>query len=166
MALFNIAQLRAQLARHQRLIGIDPGAKRIGVALSDVNLTLASPYGVIARGKLRHVAAALRDVATREDAGGLVVGWPLSMDGSVGPAAQAVRDWAGDLSTAVGLPAALWDERLSSVAVNEHMAEALDLSWKKRATRVDAAAASYILQSALEAPLPGAGCLPSPPDAV
>jgi putative holliday junction resolvase len=157
MPLFNMVQLRAALARDQRLIGIDPGAKRIGVALSDVGLTLASPYGVIARGKLRTVAAEIRAIAAREDAGGLVIGWPLSMDGSVGPAAQAVRDWAGDLSAATGLPAALWDERLSSVAVNEHMIEVLDLSRKRRAARVDAAAASYILQASLDATAPETG---------
>lgn len=149
-----MAELRAGLGRGQRLIGLDPGSKRIGVALSDVMLTLASPYAVLPRGKLRHVAAELRALAAREGAGGLVVGWPLSMDGSVGPAAQAVRDWAGDLSTAAGLPAALWDERLSSVAVNQHLIEALDLSRKKRAARVDAAAASYILQAALDASAP------------
>jgi putative Holliday junction resolvase len=151
MPLFNMAQMRAALARDQRLIGIDPGAKRIGVALSDVMLTMASPYGMIPRGKLRHVAAEIRAIAAREGAGGLVVGWPLSMDGGIGPAAQAVRDWAGDLSNATGLPAALWDERLSSAAVNEHMIEVLDLSRKKRAARVDAAAAAYILQAALDA---------------
>jgi putative holliday junction resolvase len=151
MPLFNMAELRAGLERGQRLIGIDPGAKRIGVALSDVTLMLASPYAVLRRGKLRSIAAELRALASREGAGGLVVGWPLSMDGSVGPAAQAVRDWAGDLSAAAGLPAALWDERLSSVAVNEHLTEVLNLSRKKRGAWVDAAAAAYILQAALDA---------------
>lgn len=146
-----MAELRTGLARGQRLIGVDPGAKRIGVALSDVGLMLASPYAVLPRGKLRGVAAELRALAAREGAGGIVVGWPLSMDGSVGPAAQAVRDWAGDLSEAAGLPAALWDERLSSVAVNQHFIETLDLSRGKRAARVDAAAAAYILQAALDA---------------
>lgn len=151
MPLFNMAELRAGLGRGQRLIGIDPGSKRIGVALSDVMLTLASPYTVLPRGKLRGIAAELQALAAREGAGGLVVGWPLSMEGSVGPAAQAVRDWAGDLSQTAGLPAALWDERLSSVAVNQHFIEALDLSRKRRAARVDAAAAAYILQAALDA---------------
>jgi putative Holliday junction resolvase len=151
MPLLDMRELRAGLAPGQRLIGIDPGSKRIGVALSDVGLTLASPYAVLPRGKLKGIAAELRALAAREDAGGLVVGWPLSMDGSVGPAAQAVRDWAGDLSAAAGLHAALWDERLSSVAVNQHFIEALDLSRKKRAARVDAAAAAFILQAALDA---------------
>ena len=94
MPLFNIADLRGGLARGQRLIGLDPGTKTIGVALSDVSLLLASPYGSLRRGKLGQTAAELAAVARREGAGGLVVGWPLSMDGSMGPAAQAVRDWA------------------------------------------------------------------------
>lgn len=154
MPLFNMAELRAGLRRGQRLIGLDPGGKRVGVALSDAELRLASPYGVLPRGKLRVLAAELRALAAREEAGGLVVGWPLSMDGSVGPAAQAVRDWAGDLSAAAGLPAALWDERLSTVAVDEHLTEVLRLTRKKREARVDAAAASYILQAALDATAP------------
>jgi putative Holliday junction resolvase len=158
MPLFNMAELRAGLARGRRLIGIDPGAKRVGVALSDAGLTLATPYGVLPRGKLRQIAAELRALARREKAGGLVVGWPLTLDGAVGPAAQAARDWAGDLSNAVGLPTAMWDERLSSATVNDYMTEVLGLSREKRATRVDAAAAACILQAALDATAPpGAG---------
>ena len=94
MALFNLRDLRAALARNQRLIGLDPGSRTIGVALSDVGLSLASPYGAIKRGKLRDNAAEIVAIARKEGAGGLVVGLPLSMDGSVGPAAQAARDWA------------------------------------------------------------------------
>jgi putative Holliday junction resolvase len=117
MALFNLTELRALLARDQRLIGLDPGAKTIGVALSDVRLMLASPYASLRRGKLRDNAAELLAVARKEGAGGLVVGLPLSMDGTAGPAAQAARDWTLALSAATGLPAALWDERLSTAAV-------------------------------------------------
>ena len=94
MALFNLRDLRAALARNQRLIGLDPGSRTIGVALSDVGLSLASPYGVIKRGKMRDNAAEIVAIARKEDAGGLVVGLPLSMDGSVGPAAQSASDWA------------------------------------------------------------------------
>ena len=98
MPVFNLRDLRAVLARNQRLIGIDPGSRTIGVALSDVGLSLASPYGSIRRGKLRDTAAEIVAIARKESAGGLVVGLPLSMDGSVGPAAQAARDWALALS--------------------------------------------------------------------
>ena len=86
MALFNLRDLRAALARNQRLIGLDPGSRTIGVALSDVGLSLASPYGAIRRGKMRENAAEIVAIARKEVQ--LVVGLPLSMDGSVGPAEQ------------------------------------------------------------------------------
>ncbi len=151
MALFNITELRAQLPPGQRLIGLDPGAKTIGVALSDVSLLLASPYSLLRRGKLSQASAELKAIARREGAGGLVVGWPLSMDGTMGPAAQAVRDWARALSDMTGLPTALWDERLSSAAVNRFLVAEADMTRRKRATVVDQMAAAYILQAALDA---------------
>jgi len=151
MALFNLRDLRAALARNQRLIGLDPGSRTIGVALSDVGLSLASPYGAIKRGRLRDNAAEIVAIARKEGAGGLVVGLPLSMDGTQGPAAQAARDWALALSEAAGLPAALWDERLSSAAVNRMLVGEADLSRKRRAQVVDRAAAAWMLQAALDA---------------
>ncbi|PWS36494.1 Holliday junction resolvase RuvX [Falsiroseomonas bella] len=149
-----VAELRASLPRATRLIGLDPGTKVIGVALSDVSLTLASPYTALKRGKLGAVAAEVAAIARKEGAGGLVVGLPLGMDGSFGPAAQAAKDWGRALAEAAALPVAFWDERLSSAAVNRAMIEA-DLSRAKRAERVDAAAAAYMLQAALDATHPG-----------
>ena len=151
MALFNLSDLRAGLTRDQRLIGIDPGSKIIGIALSDVRLMLASPWGSIKRAKLRDNAAEIAALAAKEGAGGLVVGLPLSMDGTVGPAAQAARDWSLALSEAVGLPVALFDERLSSTAVNRFLVEEMDLSRAKRAAAVDKLAATWMLQAALDA---------------
>jgi putative holliday junction resolvase len=150
MPVFNLRDLRAALARNQRLIGIDPGSRTIGVALSDVGLSLASPYGSIRRGKLRDTAADIVAIARKESAGGLVVGLPLSMDGSVGPAAQAARDWALALSEATQMPVALWDERLSSTAVNRFLIGEADLSRRKRAAAVDRMAAAWMLQAALD----------------
>ena len=89
MALLGIRDLRERLALNQRLIGLDPGSRTIGVALSDVGLSLASPYGSLRRRRLRDNAAEFLAIAQKEDAGGIVVGLPLSMDGSLGPAAQA-----------------------------------------------------------------------------
>jgi putative Holliday junction resolvase len=149
--LLSMQALRATLGRNQRLIGLDPGSRTIGVALSDVGLMLASPYGSIKRGKLRDKAAEIASVALKEGAGGLVVGLPLSMDGSVGPAAQAARDWALALSEATGLPVALWDERLSSAAVNRFLIAEADASRRKRAEVVDRMAAAWMLQAALDA---------------
>jgi putative pre-16S rRNA nuclease len=151
MPLFNLSDLLAGLKRDDRLIGIDPGARTIGLALSDVRRTLATPYGSLRRRKLRENAAEIAAIARKEGAGGLVVGLPLSMDGSLGPAAQAARDWAGALSDATGLPAAMWDERLSSAAANRILIADADLSRAKRAASVDRLAAAWLLQAALDA---------------
>jgi putative Holliday junction resolvase len=150
MPLLPLPELRAGLPRHARLIGLDPGTRLIGVALSDVTLTLASPYGSIRRGKLSANAAEVAAIARKEGAGGLVIGLPLGMDGSFGPAAQAAKDWGRALADSAGLPVAFWDERLSSAAVNRAMIEA-DMTRARRAKAVDAAAAAYTLQAALDA---------------
>lgn len=151
MALCELNDLRQQLGRDQRLIGLDLGTRTIGVALSDVRLMLATPYGSLRRGKLAATAAEVLKIARKEGAGGLVVGLPLSMDGTFGPAAQAARDWTRSLSEATGLPAAMWDERLSSNAVNRFLIGDADLTRKKRAEAVDRSAAAWMLQAALDA---------------
>lgn len=151
MPLFNLRDLRVALRPNERLIGLDPGSRTIGVALSDVQLLLASPYGTIRRGKLRDNAGEILVMARKEGAGGVVVGLPLLMDGTVGPAAQAARDWTLAVSDATGLPAAVWDERLSSVVMNRFLVEEADLSRDRRAKVIDRMAAAYMLQAALDA---------------
>lgn len=151
MPLLALPALRARLTKDQRLIGIDPGSKTIGVALSDVRLMLASPFGSLKRGKLTANAAEIVAIARQENAGGLVVGLPLSMDGTSGPAAQGARDWALALSEATGLPAAVFDERLSSAAANRFLIAEADVSRRRRAVAVDRLAASWMLQAALDA---------------
>lgn len=150
MALFNLPDLMGKLGPGQRLLGVDPGTKRIGVALSDTGRMIATPYATLARTKLARNAEEIAGIAVREGVGGLVVGWPLSLDGSVGRAAQAVRDWALALTELSGLPGALWDERLSSSAVNRFLIREADLSRERRAEVVDRAAAAWILQAALD----------------
>jgi putative Holliday junction resolvase len=154
MPLFNMTDLRAQLLPGQRLLGIDPGARSIGLALSDVTLMLASPHSTLRRGKLSENAASIARIAQKEGVGGLVVGLPLSMDGTAGPAAQAARDWTHALSAATNLPAALFDERLSSSAVNRFLIQEADMTRKRRAEVVDRMAAAYMLQAALDASRP------------
>jgi putative Holliday junction resolvase len=149
--ILTLPELLANLKPGQRLLGLDPGTKTIGVALSDVGLMIASPHATLKRAKLAVNVAEILALARKQDAGGLVVGLPLSMDGTLGPAAQSARDWARALSEATGLPAALWDERLSSAAVNRFLIDEADLSRARRATMVDRMAAAYMLQAALDA---------------
>jgi putative Holliday junction resolvase len=151
MAIINLTDLIAGLARDERLLGIDLGARRVGLALSDARRVLATPYGTLPRRKLSTNAAEIVVIARREGVGGLVVGLPLSMNGTFGPAAQGARDWAFALTAATGLDVALWDERLSTAAVTRTMIDEADLSRTKRAAVVDRSAAAWILQSALDA---------------
>lgn len=157
MAILDVYDLCARLSGTQRLIGIDLGSKTIGVALSDVRRRLASPYAGIPRRKLSENAAEIGAIALKEGAFGIVVGLPLSMDGTAGPAAQAARDWTHALTAALGLPCALWDERLSSAAVNRTLVHDADLTRTKRAAVVDRSAAAWMLQGALDAVAEQAG---------
>jgi putative holliday junction resolvase len=152
MPLINLTELRASLPRGARLLGLDPGSRSIGIALSDVTLLIASPYSSLRRGKLLDNAGSIARIARKEGAGGLVIGLPLSLDGSAGPAAQAARDWSHALSAATDLPAALWDERLSSAAVNRFLITEADMTRRRRADVVDRMAAAYMLQAALDRP--------------
>jgi putative Holliday junction resolvase len=151
MPLFNLPDLMARLAPNARLIGLDPGARRIGVALSDVNRQLASPYTTVHRAKLKHNAAEIRAIADEEGAGGLVIGLPLGEDGKLGPAAQAARDWAHAMSSATGLPATMWDETLTTADLHEMLIGEADMTRERRAAVIDKMAAAKILQMALDA---------------
>jgi putative holliday junction resolvase len=151
MPLFNLTELIKSLAPNVRLLGLDPGARRIGVALSDVERRIASPYATIARGKLAHNAAEIVAIAEEEGVGGLVVGLPLGQDGELGPAAQSARDWAHAVSRATGLPATMWDETLTTADLHEMLTGEVDMSRARRAAVIDKMAAAKILQMALDA---------------
>ena len=149
--LLSLPDLLGAVPAGQRLLGLDPGSRMIGVAVSDVTLMLASPHTAIKRAKLAINAAEIANIAKKLGAGGLVVGLPLSMDGSFGPAAQAARDWARALGEFTAIPCALWDERLSSAAVNRFLIQEADMTRHRRAEVVDRTAAAYMLQAALDA---------------
>ena len=150
MTLFNLAEFSHQLAPNARLLGLDPGAKRIGVALSDVGRRIASPYTVLPRAKLKQNAAEIAAIIAKEGVGGLVIGLPLDEDQKIGPRAQAARDWAHALAAATGLPVTMQDESLTTADAHERMIEA-GVSRERRAELVDKLAAAGILQAALDA---------------
>ena len=145
----SLSELKAGLKRGERLMGVDLGSKTIGLALSDISLTVATPLETIKRTKFGADAARLLALAAEHGVGGLVVGLPVNMDGSEGPAAQSARAFARNLEKLSPLPLAFWDERLSTAAVTRTLIEA-DTSRARRAEVVDKMAAAYILQGALE----------------
>lgn len=133
----------------RRLIGVDLGTKTIGLALSDVGRSIASPLETIKRAKFSIDVKRLVELADKHGVGGLVVGLPLNMDGSEGPRAQATRAFVRNLAVHLPLPVAFWDERLTTAAVTRTLLEA-DASRARRSDLVDKMAASYILQGALD----------------
>jgi putative Holliday junction resolvase len=135
--------------REKRLLALDLGDKTIGLALSDVTRTVASPLQALPKKKFTVNAAELAGLVAEHDVGGIVIGLPINMDGSEGPRAQSARQFAANLAGKLDLPIALWDERLSTAAVIRTLIEA-DASRARRAALVDKLAAAYILQGALD----------------
>jgi putative Holliday junction resolvase len=131
------------------LVGLDLGTKTIGVASSDPDRRLATGVETVARKTFTVDAARLLALAAERKAAGFVLGLPINMDGSEGPRAQSTRAFARNLARLTELPIALWDERLSTVAVERDLIEA-DVSRKKRAGVIDQHAAAFILQGALD----------------
>ena len=144
-----IEDLPQFLLPEARLLGLDVGTKTVGMALSDVTRTVATPYDTIRRTKFTADAKTIRQVVETNRIGALVIGLPLNLDGSEGPRAQSTRAFARNLAAHIQVPIAFWDERLSTAAVERHLIEA-DASRKRRAQVIDRMAAAYILQGALD----------------
>lgn len=131
------------------LVGLDLGTKTIGVAVSDPDRRIATPVETIARQRFTSDAQRILALAGERRAIGFVLGLPINMDGSEGPRAQATRAFARNLAKLTDLPIALWDERLSTAAVERELIAA-DASRARRKAVIDAHAAAYILQGALD----------------
>jgi putative Holliday junction resolvase len=133
-----------------RVLGLDLGSKRIGVAVSDLSGTIASPLTVLARAK-RHADdhAAVRALVVEEEAERVVVGLPLSLDGSVGPAAEGAIAEADEMASVVGVPVETFDERLTTVTADRNLME-LRMRAEARRRVVDKVAAAVMLQTWLD----------------
>lgn len=149
MPVLSLADAIAVLPPRGALIGLDLGSKTIGVAASDPERRVAAPVETISRQRFNLDARRILDLAAERRAAGLVLGLPINMDGSEGPRAQATRAFARNLARLTELPIALWDERLSTAAV-ERALIAADASRAKRQKVIDQHAAAYILQGALD----------------
>lgn len=149
MSLVEVAALPSCLGRDQRLLGLDLGTKTIGLALSDVSRTVATPFETLRRSKFTADATALFAVVDRHEVGGLVLGLPVEMDGGEGSRCQSTRAFVTNLLRLRDLPIVLWDERLSTAAVTRTLLDA-DSSRRRRAEVVDKMAAAYILQGLLD----------------
>jgi len=147
----NISALVEALPRGQRLLGLDIGDKTIGLAISDPMFMIASPVKTLMRSKkFSPTINEMRDIIAKEEVGGLLVGLPVSMDGTEGPRCQKTRDLTTEITQQLDIPAAFWDERLSTSAIERFLVTEADMTRKRRKEVVDKRAAGYILQGALD----------------
>ncbi|KQV56722.1 MULTISPECIES: Holliday junction resolvase RuvX [unclassified Caulobacter] len=151
MPVLDIADFAAALPQHAPVVGLDPGEKTLGVAVSDVTRTVASPLALIEKTKFTQDAEALFKLMDSRGAVGIVIGLPMNMDGTEGVRCQSNRALARNLlRLRPDLPITFWDERLSTAAVTRVLIEEHDVNRKRRAEVVDKMAAGWILQGALE----------------
>lgn len=144
------AEFLSALPQTGRIMALDVGSTTIGLALSDGLRSIASPLETIDRKKFSKDLAQLQSLIEKHAVGGLVIGNPLNMDGSAGPRTQSTRTFVSNISKSIALPMLLWDERLSTMAVERMMVDEADLSRARRAELVDKLAASYMLQGFLD----------------
>jgi len=151
MPVFELIEIATTLAPGKRLMGLDIGSKTVGLALSDVNRTIATPLITLKREKFSKDADELERLIDEYDIGALILGLPISMDGSEGPRCQSTRQFATNLMQRRDVIIGFQDERLSTAAVERFLIGEADMTRKRRAQVVDRAAAAYILQGALDA---------------
>lgn len=145
-----LAKMMDALPPNARLLGLDVGSKTIGLAVSDSARKVASSIDTIRRTKFSKDVVILQQAATERHAAGLILGLPVSMDGTEGPACQSVRQFAANVDGAFNTQISFWDERLSTSAVERFLVKEADMSRNRRAQVVDKMAATYILQGALD----------------
>jgi putative Holliday junction resolvase len=137
------------LPRHGGILGLDVGTKTVGLAISDVTRSIATPLRTLRRTKFTADAAALLALVAEREVRGFIIGLPINFNGTEGPRAQSCRAFARNLGALTALPIAFWDERLSTAAAERALLEA-DASRKRRAEVIDSVAAGFILQGALD----------------
>ncbi len=147
----NIKEFKSILPPYKAILGIDYGSKRMGIAVSDLLRTIATSYKILYRKDDKTDIEELKKIIKEKEIGAIVMGLPLQMNGMEGEIAQEVKKFALFLEENLNLPVFLWDERLSSSAMENFLIKEVDLSRKKRAKILDASAAAYILQGALDA---------------
>ncbi len=135
--------------KKSRLIGIDPGGKRIGIALSDENKIVATPYTTIIKENYKDLVDQIKKIVKEYDIDGIVIGNPINMDGTEGPSSQSAKDLAKNLSKDITENITLWDERLSSQGAF-NLSNDLSINSSKKVKKLDENSAQFILQGILD----------------
>jgi putative Holliday junction resolvase len=144
-----IEELKIKINKNSRLIGLDLGSKRIGVSICDEKRLVATPFKTIDVEKLSNTINILKNIISENNIKGIIVGYPINMDGSKGPSSQSVIDKVEKITNEINLPIVLWDERLSTVGAF-NLSSQLDVNVSKRTRNIDKNAAAFILQGAID----------------
>ena len=147
--MLKIEDFKKTIAKNTRLLGLDLGKKRIGVAICDSNKKVATPYTTFIKGNLNDFLNKLKKIISENNIQGLVIGNPINMDGTYGKSAQSVNDFSKLISKNISLPVTLWDERLSSSAAYKLSSE-IDVKAAKKIKKIDENSAAFILQGAID----------------
>ncbi len=147
--MITIDEFKNKLSNGSRLLGIDLGTKRIGIAISDYNQKIATPLQTLDKSKQGKLIDELESIITENDIKGIIIGNPINMDGTYGKSSQSAKDTAINISNKIDIPVSLWDERLSTVGAFNLSSE-LDINVSKRERDIDKFAAAFILQGALD----------------
>ena len=147
--MITIDEFKNKLSSGSRLLGIDLGTKRIGIAISDYNQKIATPLQTLDKSKQGKLIDELESIITENDIKGIIIGNPINMDGTYGKSSQSAKDTAINISNKFNIPVSLWDERLSTVGAFNLSSE-LDINVSKREKDIDKFAAAFILQGALD----------------
>ena len=147
--MITINEFKNKLSSGSRLLGIDLGTKRIGIAISDYNQKIATPLQTLDKSKQGKLIDELGSIITEYDIKGIIIGNPINMDGTYGKSSQSAKDVAVNISNKIDIPVSLWDERLSTVGAFNLSSE-LDINVSKREKDIDKFAAAFILQGALD----------------
>ena len=138
-----------KIKKKSRLIGIDPGGKRIGIAISDENKIVATPYTTLIKENYTNLVSQIKKIIDENQIDGIVIGNPINMDGSEGPSSQSAKDLAKNLSKDITENITLWDERLSSQGAF-NLSNELAINSSKKVKKLDQNAAQFILQGVLD----------------
>ncbi|MGA0104778.1 MAG: Holliday junction resolvase RuvX [Pelagibacteraceae bacterium] len=147
--MLDIEEFEKKIGKKSRLLGIDPGKKRIGVAISDENKIIATPYTTIIKNKFSDLLNNLNKIILENDIKGVIIGNPINLDGSPSESSQSAKDLAINLSKNITIPITMWDERLSSRGAFNISSE-LDINSSKKISKLDENSAAFILQGALD----------------
>ena len=147
--MITIEEFKKKQINKTRLIGLDLGSKRIGVSICDEMQSIATPFKTLNKINTDKIIEDIKEIIEENDIGGIVIGNPINMDGSLVPSAQSVSDIAKNISISLNVPVCLWDERLSTVGAF-NLSSQLDVNVSKRIKNIDQNAAAFILQGAID----------------